>query len=80
MPKIVRLKQDSTTVLAPPTQVVPTTEVPVATTALRIQRRPEPTSRHAAADGPTVPAKRPFAAGAPSEPLPEVRDPGERPD
>jgi len=68
MPKIVRLKQDSTTVLAPPTQVVPTTEVPVATTALRIQRRPEPTSRHAAPDGPTVPAKRPFAAGAPSEP------------
>ena len=68
MPKIVRLKQDSTTVFAPPTQVVPTTEVPVATTALRIQRRPEPTSRHAAPDGPTVPAKRPFAAGAPSEP------------
>jgi len=77
MPKIVRLKQDSTTVLAPPTQVVPTTEVPVATTALRIQRRPESTSRHAAPDGPTVPAKRPFAAGAPSEPLPETRDPGE---
>jgi hypothetical protein len=80
MPKIVRLKQDSTTVLAPPTQVVPTTEVTVATTALRIQRRPEPPSRDAAPDGPTVPAKRPFAAGAPSEPLPEVRDPGERGD
>jgi hypothetical protein len=68
MPKIVRLNRDSTTVLAPPTQVVPTTEVPVATTALRIQRRPEP---HATTDGPTVPAKRPFAAGAPSEPLPK---------
>jgi hypothetical protein len=80
VPKIVRLKQDSTTVLAPPTQVVPTMEVTVATTALRIQRRPEPTSRHAAPDGPTVPAKRPFAAGAPSEPLPELRDPGERRD
>jgi len=80
MPKIVRLKQDSTTVLAPPTQVVPTTEVPVATTALRIQRRPEPPSGHAAIDGPTVPAKRPFAAGAPSEPLPEVPDPDERRD
>jgi hypothetical protein len=85
MPKIVRLKQDSTTVLAPPTQAVPTTEVPVATTALRIQRRPESTSRHAAPDGPTVPTKRPFAAGAPSEtpasgPVPEVRDPGERRD
>ncbi|MDT4998300.1 MAG: hypothetical protein QOK12_405, partial [Mycobacterium sp.] len=73
-------KQDSTTVLAPLTQVVPTTELPVATTALRIQRRPEPPSRHAAPDGPTVPAKRPFAAGAPSEPLPEVRDPDERRD
>jgi hypothetical protein len=81
MPKIVRLNQDSTTVLAPPTQVVPTTEVHVATTALRIQRRPEPTSRHAAPDGPTVPAKRPFAAGAPSEPpasqpIPKPGDPG----
>lgn len=81
MPKIVRLNQDSTTVLAPPTQVVPTTEVPVATTALRIQRRPEPTSRHAAPDGPTVPAKRPFAAGVPSEPpasqpIPKPGDPG----
>jgi hypothetical protein len=85
MPKIVRLKQDSTTVLAPHTQAVPTSEVPVATTALRIQRRPESTSSHATPDGPTVPAKRPFAAGAPSEspasgPVPEVRDPGERRD
>jgi hypothetical protein len=68
MPKIVRLKQDSTTVLAPPTQAFPTTEVPVATTALRIQRRPESTARHTAPDGPTVPTKRPFAAG--SEPPP----------
>ena len=71
MPKIVRLNQDSTTVLAPPTQVVPTTEVPVATTALRIQRRPE---RHATPDGPTVPAKRPFAAGPPSGEASESRD------
>jgi hypothetical protein len=68
VPKIVRLKQDSTTVLAPPTQAVPTTEMPVATTALRIQRRPESTSRHAAPDGPTVPTKRPFA------PKPEERE------
>ena len=39
MPRIVRLKEDSTTVLAAP----PTEEISAATTALRIQRR-EPTS------------------------------------
>jgi hypothetical protein len=38
MPKIVRLKEDSTTVLAPPTE-----EISMRTAALRIQRR-EPTS------------------------------------
>jgi hypothetical protein len=43
VPKIVRLKQDSTALLA-------TAEVPVATTALRIQRRSEPTSPPAATD------------------------------
>jgi hypothetical protein len=79
MPKIVRLKQDSTALLA-------TAEVPVATTALRIQRpashraATEPPTTKVNAEGPTVPAKRPFAAGPPSEPLPEVRDPGERRD
>jgi hypothetical protein len=51
VPKIVRLNQDSTSVLAPATQLVatseappPTTDVPVSTTALRIQRRPTPAS------------------------------------
>jgi hypothetical protein len=79
MPKIVRLKQDSTALLA-------TAEVPVATTALRIQRpashpaATDPPTTKVNAEGPTVPAKRPFAAGPPSEPLPEVRDPGERRD
>jgi len=78
MPKIVRIKEDSTQIIASPASVaptaqvpMPTTEVPVATTALRIQRRPEPPSpsadatRHmpASPDGPTVPAKRPFADG-----------------
>jgi hypothetical protein len=72
VPKIVRLKQDSTAMLA-------TAEVPVATTALRIQRRPEPPSPPGA-EGPTVPAKRPFAAGTPSEgpasgSIPEAGDP-----
>jgi hypothetical protein len=43
VPKIVRLKQDSAALLA-------TAEVPVATTALRIQRRPEPPSPPAATD------------------------------
>ncbi|MUL81586.1 MULTISPECIES: hypothetical protein [unclassified Mycolicibacterium] len=38
VPKIVRLKDDSTTVLAAP----PTTDLQVPTTALRIQRRPQP--------------------------------------
>lgn len=37
VPKIVRLKEDSTTVLAAP----PTTDLQVPTTALRIQRRPQ---------------------------------------
>jgi hypothetical protein len=79
VPKIVRLKQDSTALLA-------TAEVPVATTALRIQRpashpaATDPPTTKVNAEGPTVPAKRPFAAGPPSEPLPEVRDPGERRD
>jgi hypothetical protein len=42
VPKIVRLKEDSTQLMAPATTAVATTEVPVATTALRIQRRPSP--------------------------------------
>jgi hypothetical protein len=76
MPKIVRLKQDSTALLA-------TAEVPVATTALRIQRPPshraaaEPPTTKVSAEGPTVPAKRPFAAGTQgpaSGPIPEPTD------
>jgi hypothetical protein len=50
VPKIVRLKEDSTRLLATPTPSAPTTEVPVATTALRIQRRPETTARRTATD------------------------------
>ena len=38
VPRIVRLKEDSTTVLAAP----PTTDLQVPTQALRIQRRPKP--------------------------------------
>nr|MDT0524239.1 hypothetical protein [Streptomyces sp. DSM 41633] len=38
VPRIVRLKEDSTTVLAAP----PTTDLQVPTQALRIQRRPQP--------------------------------------
>jgi hypothetical protein len=42
VPKIVRIKEDSTSRVATPAPA--TMEVPVATTALRIQRRPPPTS------------------------------------
>jgi hypothetical protein len=42
VPRIVRIKEDSTKLLAAPTPSAETTEVPVATTALRIQRRPAP--------------------------------------
>ena len=45
VPKIVRIKEDSTRRAAEAT-----TEVPVPTTALRILRRPEPTSSPAATD------------------------------
>jgi hypothetical protein len=55
MPRIVRLKEDSTTVLAPPTE-----EFSTATTALRIQRR-EPTS-DTTARGPVPPSDSPSAA------------------
>jgi hypothetical protein len=41
VPKIVRLKEDSTRLLAAPPSAE-TMEVPVPTTALRIQRRPSP--------------------------------------
>jgi hypothetical protein len=50
VPKIVRLKEDSTRLLATSTPSAPTTEVPVATTALRIQRRPETASPRTATD------------------------------
>jgi hypothetical protein len=55
MPRIVRLKEDSTTVLAPPTE-----EFSTATTALRIQRR-EPTS-DTTARGPVPPSDSATAA------------------
>ena len=55
MPRIVRLKEDSTTVLAPPTE-----EFSTATTALRIQRR-EPTS-DTTARGPAPPSDSATAA------------------
>ena len=55
MPRIIRLKEDSTTVLAPPTE-----EFSTATTALRIQRR-EPTS-DTTARGPVPPSDSATAA------------------
>jgi hypothetical protein len=64
VPKIVRLNQDSTSVLPAATQVIATpetTEVPVATTALRIQRRPKAASPPADATEhmPTPPEPKP---------------------
>ncbi len=112
VPKIVRIKEDSTSLIdapapAAPTQQVPvaTNELPAATTALRIQRPPPPSasdattalriqrrpssppsdatqhlptaSEKANSERPTVPAKKPFAAGDPpeapaSQPIPEA--------
>ena len=85
VPRIVRIKEDSTQLLgaanpsAPTTAVpLPTTEIPAATTALRIQRRPTASStdatqhiatpsEQASAERPTLPAKRPFGADGPPE-------------
>ena len=85
VPRIVRIKEDSTQLLgaanpsAPTTAVpLPTTEIPAATTALRIQRRPTTPSpdatqhiatpsEQASAERPTLPAKRPFGADGPPD-------------